>query len=94
MDFEILNKTILVVAKRNSGKSQLIRYLILLNKNLFNKIFLICPTECVNSFYSDIIEKRNIHIKYDEKFIENLIDTMTRTNAKQPKDQRQNVLLI
>ncbi len=94
MDFEILNKTILVVAKRNSGKSQLIRYLIMLNKNQFDKVFLICPTEGVNSFYSDIIEKRNIHTNYDETFIKNLIDTMTRVNSNQPKDKRQNVLLI
>ena len=94
MNFEILNKTILVVAKRNSGKSQLIRYLILLNKKQFDKIFLICPTEGVNSFYSDIIEKRNIHTKYEERFISNLIDTMTKANSNQPKDKRQNVLLI
>ncbi len=94
MNFEILNKTLLVVAKRNSGKSQLIRYLILLHKNQFDKVFLICPTEGVNSFYSDIIEKRNIHINYDEAFIKNLIDTMTRANSNQPKDKRQNVLLI
>ena len=94
MNFEILNKTVLAVAKRKSGKSQLIRYLILLNKHLFNKIFLICPTECVNSFYSDILEKRNIRTSYDDDFIKNLIDTMTRANSNQPKDKRQNVLLI
>lgn len=94
MDFEILNKTILVVAKRNSGKSQLIRYLVLVNQHLFNKIFLICPTESVNSFYSDIIEKKHILTNYNEDFIKNLIDTMTRANSNQPKDKRQQVLLI
>ena len=94
MDFEILNKTILVVAKRNSGKSQLIRYLVLVNKHLFDKMFLICPTENVNSFYSDIIEKKHILTNYNEDFIKNLIDTMTRANSNQPKDKRQQVLLI
>lgn len=94
MDFEILNKTILVVAKRNSGKSQLIRYLVLVNQHLFNKIFLICPTESVNGFYSDIIEKKNILTSYNEDFINNLVETMTRANSNQPKNKRQNILLI
>lgn len=94
MEFDILNKTLLVVAKRNSGKSQLIRYMIMLNRHLFDKIFLICPTEIVNGFYSDIIEKKHIFTNYNEKFIENLIETMTRLNSNKPKDKRQNILLI
>ncbi len=94
MNFEIKNKTLLVVAKRNSGKSQLIRYLILVNKHYFDKMFLICPTEVVNGFYEDIIEKKCIFTSYDEDFIKKLVDTMTRTNSKTTNDKKQNVLLI
>ena len=44
-DFTILNKTVLLCAKRNSGKSRLLRYLVLCEKNKFDKLFVICPTE-------------------------------------------------
>lgn len=94
MNFDILNKTILVVAKRNSGKSQLIRYLLLLNINRFDKVFLICPTEAVHSFYSEIIDKKQIYHEYNEEFIKKLIDTMTRANSNKPDKERQQILLI
>ena len=39
MDFDIVNKTICLTAKRNSGKSQLMRYIIMMSKHhLKNKI--------------------------------------------------------
>ena len=38
MDFEIKNKIICFCAKRNSGKSQLLRYLVNCSKDLFSNI--------------------------------------------------------
>ena len=94
MNFDILNKTLLVVAKRNSGKSQLIRYLIILNKPRFEKIFLICPTESINKFYSEDIDEKCIFDTYDEDFINNLITKMTFKNANKPSHEKHNILLI
>ena len=37
MDFDIVNKTICLCAKRNSGKSQLMRYIIMMSKHQFKK---------------------------------------------------------
>ena len=50
--FDIVNKTTCLCARRASGKSQLLRYIILKNKHLFDARFLICPTEKINKFYS------------------------------------------
>ena len=53
MEITLKNKIIAFCAKRNSGKSQLLRYLLLKSKHLFKKIFVVCPTESVNKFYSE-----------------------------------------
>jgi molybdopterin-guanine dinucleotide biosynthesis protein len=51
-DFTLQNKCVTVCAKRNSGKTVLISYLIGLEKGTFKKIFLICPTEDIDSYYA------------------------------------------
>ena len=57
IEFEIVNKTICLTTKWSSGKSQLLRYIILKNKKKFNAMFLICPTEKINKFYGDLFSK-------------------------------------
>ena len=47
---DIVDKAISIVAKRNSGKSYLLRYLVKKQSHKFNKIFVICPTDSINSF--------------------------------------------
>ena len=42
MNLELQNKIIYFTAKRNSGKSQLLRYMLLSSKKLFSKIFVVC----------------------------------------------------
>ena len=54
IEISLVNKTISVVAKRISGKSILIRFLVDSQKHLFQKIFVICPTEKINPFYNSI----------------------------------------
>ena len=94
MNFELKNKIVAFVAKRNSGKSQLLRYMLLQSKHLFKKIFVVCPTESVNHFYSDIIPKENIFDQYSEAWTENLIQKMTQINAGKKDKESAHVLLI
>ena len=94
MELQLRNKIICFTAKRNSGKSQLLRYLLLKSKHLFKKIFVICPTESVNRFYSDIIPKENIFDQYSEDWTENLIKKMTQINARKSEKESSHVLLI
>ena len=60
INLDIVNKTTTLVAKRNSGKSVLLKYLVENSKKKFMKIWVICPTESVNSFYSNLVEKNCI----------------------------------
>ena len=94
MELELKNKMICFVAKRNSGKSQLLRYFLLQSKNTFNKIFVICPTESINRFYSDIIPKENVFDSYSEEWVESLIKKMTDVNAGKSNKEKKFVLLI
>ena len=93
-EISLLNKTISVVAKRNSGKSILIRYLINKQKHLFSKIFVICPTEKINPFYNQITNEDCIFDEWNENWVEELIETLTKINTHKPLSERKNVLLI
>ena len=49
--FTLQNKAISIIAKQNSGKSVLIRYLLKysISQNIqFNKVYVICPTNEIN----------------------------------------------
>ena len=94
MDFELKNKVICFTAKRNSGKSQLLRYMLLQTKKQFSKIFVICPTEQINKFYSDIIPPENVFDQYSEEWVEALIKKMSEINAGKTNKEKKYVELI
>jgi hypothetical protein len=98
MEFTIVNKMTALVAKRNSGKSFLLKYLVEQQKSKFSKIFVICPTETINKFYQkdSFVDKKCIYSDYDESFVSSLIDKMTKANTdkKQSSPDFKNVLLI
>ena len=94
INFDILDKTIGIVAKRGSGKSQMLHYIIEVNKQKFKRVFIICPTEKINKFYEDIIPKENIFDSYNEAWVENLIKLLTNHNADKTKKTADRVLLI
>ena len=94
MEITLKNKIIAFCAKRNSGKSQLLRYLLLKSKHLFKKIFVVCPTESVNKFYSDLIPKENIFDQYSEEWVESLIKKMTQINAGKSDKESSHILII
>jgi hypothetical protein len=82
-----------VLGKTNSGKSVMIKYLVSHSKNEFDKIFVICPTEEINQFYSDIIDKNCIFSEFKEEWLKSLIKKLTDLK-KENKDKKFNVLLI
>jgi len=93
-NFTILNKTVGLIAKRNSGKSCLLKYLVEAERHKFARLYVICPTEKINRFYSDIVDDECIFDNYDEKWVEKLINKMTMINSNKPQKERKNVLLI
>ena len=94
MNFDIKNKTVVLCAKRNSGKSQLMRYIILKSKHYFKKIFVICPTEQINHFYQGLIKDENIFDAYNEQWVENLMKRMAKENDGKTDKEASHVLLI
>lgn len=94
MDFKLLNKTVVLVGKRASGKSELLRYLVTLSKQEFKSIFLVCPTEKVNGFYDGLIDPKNIFDEYNETWIEALMKKMGETNKNTNEHTASHILLI
>ena len=93
MDFTILNKTISLVAKRNSGKSVLLKYLVQEEIQNFKKILVICPTK-FNGFYDDWIDPNCIFEDYNEEWVEKLISKMSKINQGKNNDTADHILLI
>ena len=96
MDFTILNKTVTLTAKRSSGKSILIKYLVEDAKKhkMFKKIFAICPTNITNEFYNSFIDEKCIYLKYDEEWVDLLVKKMSIINKGKTNQTADHVLLI
>jgi hypothetical protein len=94
-NFTLKNTKICITAKTKSGKSELLRFLLKNDPTKFHKIFCICPTERINSFYEDILEPENIFDEYDEAWLEKLIDKMsTKNGGKKPPSEKKDILII
>ena len=93
MDFSIVDKCITLIAKRKSGKSYLLRWLVKQHQTFYDKIFCICPTEKINKFYQNdnFIDPKCIYESYDESFVKQLIDKMTKSVEK---GEKRKILLI
>ncbi len=85
--FSLRDAFVLLYAKRGSGKSRVLRYLLACERDAFDEVFLICPTEEINGFYDGFIDKTRIHKEYSEAWAKMLLDKMTRINkGRQPTD--------
>jgi hypothetical protein len=94
LEIDIINRTTSLVAKRNSGKSVLLKYLVESQRQDFSKIFVICPTETINSFYKSLVDPSCIFDEWNEAWAEELIKKMTKINADTAVKDRKNILLI
>ena len=88
MDFDILNRVTLMLARRNSGKSVLLKKLVGDSMHKFSKIFVICPSEPVNHFYknSDLVSDDCIFENYSEKWGNALLKKMGEINEGKTKE--------
>ena len=94
--FTCLNKCISLCGMRGSGKSEMLRYLVMTEQHKFYKIFVISPTNITNGFYNDFIPKENIFSQWSDEWIESLLLAFKNNNKNKQsqKDKPQNVLLI
>jgi hypothetical protein len=94
-NFTIVDKTVVLTAKRNSGKTVLLKYIVSREKNKFSKIFLFCPSEPLNHDYenSGLIKKDCIFENYSEEWMASLFKSLAKINCD-PKKPKKKVLLI
>ena len=67
----LLNKTVALLAKRNSGKLCLLKYLVSAELRMFIKISVVCPPEKINRFYSDSVDDKSIMDCYGKNWVDN-----------------------
>ena len=94
MNFSIQNKTLLVCAKRASGKSELVRYLVKNELHQFKKVFVFSPTEAVHKFYGDFVDKECIYHTYEDGLIEKMIEKLSVVNSNKTKHNASHILVI
>ena len=96
INFSCLNRCISLSAMRGSGKSEMLRYLVMAEQHKYNRIFVISPTNITNGFYNDFIPKENIFSEWSDEWVENLIEILKNLNKnkKSQTDSPKNVLLV
>ena len=94
MDLDIKCHTTVLCAKRNSGKSQMCKYL--LKDNDFDKIFVFSNTESTNHFYekNNIVNKNCIYDSWDEEWGIQLLKALGKENSGKTKETAKHTLLI
>ena len=92
--FSIQNKTLLVCAKRASGKSEMVRYLVKNELSHFKKVFVFSPTEAVHKFYGDFVSQETIFHTYEDGLIDKMIERLSVVNANKSKHNASHILVI
>jgi hypothetical protein len=94
-DFTLKNRKIIITGKTRSGKSELLRYLIMNDPTKFHDIFVICPTEKINHFYEGLVRQENIFEEFEDDWLKKLIQKLTDKNGGKKLDKdKKDVLLI
>lgn len=81
------DKVVVMIGKRNTGKSFLIRDLLFYN-NSFQVGTVISGTESANNFYGQMIPKIFIHDEYKAKTIDNVVSRQQNILKNMNKDQK------
>ena len=77
--FTCLNKCVSVIGMRGSGKSEMMRYIVMAEQHKFYKVFVISPTHATNNFYN-FISKENIFNEWSDEWIESLLLALKNIN--------------
>ena len=93
-DFNIVDRTILFCAKRNSGKTQLMKHILKLYKDQFKAVFLVSPTEQITHTFRDLIKPENMFDEYSEEWTKKLMDKLAKINEDKNGIEKSHVLLI
>lgn len=78
-----VDKAIALIAKRNAGKSRLLRWLIKLERDRWDEVFIVSKTDAISGFYekSGLVERRYVFEKYSDEWMGRLFERMKRLNS-------------
>ena len=93
MNFSLVDNRTIICGKTNSGKSVLLKHMLSTESSSFHKVFVISPTEPINSFYSGIVPEKNIYGSFSDKWLATLMAKMKELKKSSPEKNRR-VLLI
>ena len=79
---------IILLGKRDTGKSFLLRDILAHCKNSFPIGTVISPTEAVNEFFQEIVPTKLIHDKYTPQLVENVIKRQVAVKQNRNRDRR------
>ena len=94
IDFTLLNKRIIILGKTNSGKTILLRYLLIHEASKFKKIFLFSPTEKTKHYYKNIIPDNCIYDTFNDELVLKIIDKMAIENENKTEETASHILLV
>lgn len=93
MNFTLVNKTCLLVGKRGSGKTVLMKHLIECEYQDFDKIFLFCPTSDLNDDFKELIPETCTFKEYDDDWVIRLMDSCAE-QIKKGKAKKKILLIL
>lgn len=87
------SQTIAFIAQRRSGKSVSIKD-IMCNMQSIPIGTVVCPTECVNKFYSEFVPPVLIHDEYTPQIIENVVNRQLKVNKENMRRKKKGLAPI
>jgi hypothetical protein len=95
MDLNLLDRFITITGKRNSGKSELAKYLFSKWKGKYDQHFIISATD-FSHFWNSVTQAKNIFSDYDEGWVTRLMEKMKEENEGKTRKSHgfKRVLLI
>jgi hypothetical protein len=95
-DFTLFQRATVLVGKRNSGKSRLLRYMIKQERECFDEIFIVSSNEGMTGFFEGLVPSNKIFEEYKDEWLGRLFDRLKTVNAgtEGDHDRMKHVLVV
>lgn len=87
-----IRKNILIIGKRGTGKTTLVKDILYNIRKKVNTVYAMCPTYETQQIFESILPKSHVYDEYSIETIRNIISTMTSLN-KQKKERDVGLIL-
>ena len=83
-----------ICARRGSGKSELVKYLLSVEPESFEKVIVISCSEGSNNFFKGFLDPRYVFEDWSEELVESIFEKVSKINRGVPKEKQKRYLLI